>query len=82
MPDPKIIVAFDCPDAAAALALARRLDPRLCRAKIGKELYTAAGPDLVARLQDAGYGVFLDLKYHDIPNTVAAACRARIAAKA
>ena len=76
MSDPKIIVALDRPDARAALALAERLDPALCRAKIGKELYTAAGPSLVRQLQGAGFGVFLDLKYHDIPNTVAAACRA------
>lgn len=76
MSDPKIIVALDCADARAAMALAARLDPALCRAKIGKELFTAAGPALVHELHDAGFGVFLDLKYHDIPNTVASACRA------
>lgn len=76
MSDPKIIVALDFADARAALALARRLDPAFCRVKIGKELYTAAGPSLVRELHAAGFGVFLDLKYHDIPNTVAAACRA------
>jgi orotidine-5'-phosphate decarboxylase len=76
MSGPRIIVALDCPDARAAMALAERLDPALCRAKIGKELYTAAGPSLVRQLQGAGFSVFLDLKYHDIPNTVAAACRA------
>jgi orotidine-5'-phosphate decarboxylase len=76
MSDPKIIVALDCPDAPAAMALAARLDPGLCRAKVGKELYTAAGPALVRHLQEAGFSIFLDLKFHDIPNTVAAACRA------
>lgn len=75
-PDPRIIVALDYPDAAPALELAARLDPALCRLKVGKELFTAAGPDLVRRLVDVGHGVFLDLKFHDIPNTVAAACRA------
>jgi orotidine-5'-phosphate decarboxylase len=76
MRDPKIIVALDCPDAPAAMTLAARLDPALCRAKVGKELFTAAGPSLVRQLHGAGFSVFLDLKYHDIPNTVAAACRA------
>jgi orotidine-5'-phosphate decarboxylase len=75
-PDPRIIVALDFPDADGALALAARLDPKQCRVKVGKELYTAAGPSLVERLRKAGFGVFLDLKYHDIPSTVAGACRA------
>ena len=72
----KIIVALDFPDAASALALVDRLDPALCRLKVGKELFTVAGPDLVRTLAARGYEVFLDLKFHDIPNTVAAACRA------
>lgn len=72
----QIIVAFDFPDAAAALAMAARLDPQLCRVKVGKELFTAAGPDVVRQLVARGFDVFLDLKYHDIPNTVAGACRA------
>lgn len=72
----KIIVALDFPDAASALALASRLAPALCRLKVGKELFTAAGPDLVRTLVGRGFEVFLDLKFHDIPNTVAAACRA------
>jgi len=72
----KIIVALDFPDAASALALVDRLDPALCRLKVGKELFTVAGPDLVRALVARGYEVFLDLKFHDIPNTVAAACRA------
>ncbi len=72
----KIIVALDFPDAASALALAGRLDPALCRLKVGKELFTAAGPEVVRALVARGFEVFLDLKFHDIPNTVAAACRA------
>jgi orotidine-5'-phosphate decarboxylase len=74
--DPRIIVALDFPDAKSALALARRLDPKQCRVKVGKELFTAAGPALVEQLQRTGLGVFLDLKFHDIPNTVAGACAA------
>jgi len=76
MSDPRIIVALDYPDAKGALELASRLDPALCRLKVGKELFTAAGPALLAKLHKPGFGVFLDLKYHDIPNTVAGACRA------
>lgn len=72
----KIIVALDFPDAASALALAVRLDPALARLKVGKELFTVAGPELVRALVGRGFEVFLDLKFHDIPNTVAAACRA------
>jgi len=76
MSEPRIIVALDVPDAKAALDLASRLDPALCRLKVGKELFTAAGPALLEKLHKPGFGVFLDLKYHDIPNTVAGACRA------
>lgn len=72
----RIIVALDFPEAASALALAQRLDPALCRVKVGKELFTVAGPELVRTLVACGFEVFLDLKFHDIPNTVAAACRA------
>ncbi|WP_018076576.1 orotidine-5'-phosphate decarboxylase [Thiobacillus denitrificans] len=72
----KIIVALDYADAASALALVGRLDPALCRLKVGKELFTVAGPELVRALVARGFEVFLDLKFHDIPNTVAAACRA------
>ncbi len=71
-----LIVALDFPEAAAALALADRLDPALCRVKVGKELFTRAGPAVVEALVGRGFQVFLDLKYHDIPNTVAGACRA------
>lgn len=76
MDNKRVIVPLDFPEAAPALALAMRLDPRLCRLKVGKELFTAAGPAIVTQLQDRGFEVFLDLKYHDIPNTVAGACRA------
>jgi orotidine-5'-phosphate decarboxylase len=68
-----IIVALDFPSAESALHLARQLSPQHCRLKVGKELFTLAGPHLVSQLQDLGFDVFLDLKFHDIPNTVAAA---------
>ncbi|AGA90489.1 orotidine 5''-phosphate decarboxylase, subfamily 1 [Thioflavicoccus mobilis 8321] len=74
--DPRIIVALDFPAEGPALALADQLDPKRCRLKVGKELFTRLGPSFVARLQDLGFEVFLDLKFHDIPNTVAAACAA------
>ena len=76
MSDPRVIVALDFPDAGKALALAARLEPGACRLKVGKELFTAAGPGLIEQLRRAGFEIFLDLKYHDIPNTVAAACAA------
>ena len=76
---PRIIVALDYADAHEALGLVQRLDPARCRVKVGKELFTAAGPGLVEQLVDRGFGVFLDLKYHDIPNTVAASCKAAAA---
>jgi len=79
MNDPKIIVALDYPQAAPALALAQRLEPSLCRLKVGKELFTATGPQLVEQLQQRGFEVFLDLKFHDIPNTTAQACKAAAA---
>ena len=72
----RVIVALDFPNEAAALALVERLEPGSCRLKVGKELFTRAGPQLVTGLADRGFDVFLDLKYHDIPNTVAAACHA------
>jgi len=77
--DAKIIVALDYSQAAPALALAQRLEPSLCRLKVGKELFTAAGPQLVEQLQQRGFDVFLDLKFHDIPNTTAQACKAAAA---
>jgi len=72
----RIVVALDVPEGPAALAMAARLDPALCRVKVGKELFVSAGPTVVESLQRAGFEVFLDLKFHDIPNTVAAACKA------
>lgn len=77
--DPRVIVALDYADARSALAFVGRLEPAMCRLKVGKELFTAAGPELVETLVQRGYAVFLDLKYHDIPNTVASACRAAAA---
>lgn len=74
--DPKIVVALDFAEAKQALAFVDRLDPALCRVKVGKELFTAEGPHLVEQLVGKDYGVFLDLKFHDIPNTVAKACEA------
>ncbi|MGZ8251188.1 MAG: orotidine-5'-phosphate decarboxylase [Methylophilaceae bacterium] len=74
--DPKIVVALDFADASSALKLVDALDPKLCRVKVGKELFTAAGPQLVETLVNKDFGVFLDLKFHDIPNTVAKACEA------
>jgi orotidine-5'-phosphate decarboxylase len=74
--DPRLIVALDFAEAKPALELAGRLDPARCRVKVGSELFTSAGPALVEQLVALGFGVFLDLKFHDIPNTVAAACRA------
>ena len=79
MSTPRVIVALDFPDAAGALALARRLTPELCRLKVGKELFTAAGPAVVETLVRSGFFVFLDLKFHDIPSTVAQACRSAAA---
>ncbi len=71
----RVIVALDFADAQSAMALAERLSPQACRLKVGKELFVGAGPALVAALVARGFGVFLDLKFHDIPNTVAQACR-------
>jgi len=71
----RVIVALDAAGADAALALAARLDPGACRVKVGKELFVAAGPEVVEKLHARGFEVFLDLKFHDIPNTVAGACR-------
>ncbi|HUX92103.1 MAG TPA: orotidine-5'-phosphate decarboxylase [Gallionellaceae bacterium] len=76
MSDPKIIVALDYPEAQPALELLSRLSPSLCRLKIGKELFTAAGPQIVEQCMQRGFEVFLDLKFHDIPNTTAQACKA------
>jgi len=76
MSDSKIIIALDYPSSEAALDLAKQLDPQRCRLKIGKELFTRSGPQVVETLVGQGFDIFLDLKYHDIPNTVAKACAA------
>ena len=72
----RIIVALDFPDGGAALRFVERLEPNACRLKVGFELFVAAGPDLVRALVQRGFPIFLDLKFHDIPNTVAGAVRA------
>lgn len=69
----QIVVALDYPSEVQALEMARKLDPSLCRVKVGKELFTRCGPSVVENLQKLGFEVFLDLKFHDIPNTVAQA---------
>ncbi|MCF6282364.1 MAG: orotidine-5'-phosphate decarboxylase, partial [Candidatus Polarisedimenticolaceae bacterium] len=74
--DPKIIVALDYANAADALNMVDQLDPKLCRLKVGKELFTRSGPALVEQLVKRDFQLFLDLKFHDIPNTVAGACAA------
>ena len=76
MADSKVIVALDYADAASTLNLVNQLDPALCKLKVGKELFTAAGPQLVEKLIAKNFQVFLDLKFHDIPNTVKNACQA------
>src|SRR6186713_452154 len=68
-----IIAALDVPTAEQALKLAQEIAPAVGAFKIGSELFTAAGPDVVRRVRDTGAAVFLDLKFHDIPNTVAKA---------
>jgi len=75
-PTVPIIVALDFADGAEALAVASSLQGSGCAVKVGKELFTAEGPSIVGRLNELGLPVFLDLKFHDIPNTVAGACRA------
>lgn len=74
MEESRIIIALDYSDVEQALKLTRQLDPARCRLKVGKELFTRAGPSLVGRLVAQGFPVFLDLKFHDIPHTVARAC--------
>jgi orotidine-5'-phosphate decarboxylase len=74
--EPRIVVALDYDNSNSALALADQLNPNQCRLKVGKELFVAAGPQLVKSLSDRGFDVFLDLKFHDIPNTVAKAVSA------
>ncbi len=73
---PCVVVALDYAHLDAALSLAQQLDPATCRLKVGKELFTRAGPGAVNALQRLGFEVFLDLKFHDIPHTVAQAVKA------
>ncbi|AWY01626.1 orotidine 5'-phosphate decarboxylase [Marinomonas primoryensis] len=75
-----IVVALDYPTMAQSIDMAKRLDPNQCRVKVGKELFTTAGPVILDELHKLGFDIFLDLKFHDIPNTVANAVSA--AAKA
>ena len=70
-----LIVALDFDSKEAALGLARQLDPTAVRLKVGKQLFTSAGPEIVWTLQDLGFEIFLDLKFHDIPTTVARAVK-------
>ena len=70
----RVIVALDYPESDRALAMAKQLDPAVSRVKVGKVLFTRCGPDVVEKLHALGFDVFLDLKFHDIPNTVAKAC--------
>ena len=71
-----IIVALDFPNEKEAFALVDQLEPGRCRLKVGKELFTRSGPEFVKKLVKQNFDVFLDLKFHDIPNTVARACQA------
>ena len=73
-----IIAALDVPNAETALKLAAQIAPAVGAFKIGKELFVAAGPDIVRRVRATGAAVFLDLKFHDIPNTVARAVAAAV----
>lgn len=73
--DKSIIVALDFSSKPEALNLVEQLDPTKCRVKVGKEMFTRYGPDFVRQLVNLNFDVFLDLKFHDIPNTVAKACQ-------
>ncbi|WPC73173.1 orotidine-5'-phosphate decarboxylase [Vibrio porteresiae] len=76
MNDPKVIVALDYDNQADAFAFVDKIDPATCRLKVGKEMFTLFGPDFVKELHRRGFQVFLDLKFHDIPNTCSKAVRA------
>lgn len=71
--DKPLVVALDYPDIESALNMADLLNPKECRVKVGKELYTRTGPKIIESLQGKGFDVFLDLKFHDIPNTTSSA---------
>jgi orotidine-5'-phosphate decarboxylase len=74
--DPRIIIALDFPSIDKARSLVSQLNPKLCRLKVGMTMFTLFGPAFVEELIAKGFSIFLDLKYHDIPQTVAGACRA------
>ena len=71
---PRVIVALDFSNETAVWDFINSVSPDLCAVKVGKELFTHTGPELVRQLVQRGFKVFLDLKFHDIPNTVAKAC--------
>jgi len=71
---PKLFIAIDTNDSNKAKELIQKLSPEICGIKVGKELFTACGPGIIEWIQEKGFKVFLDLKYHDIPNTVERAC--------
>src|SRR5690606_22505220 len=72
----RIVVAMDFDNADSCLLMAKRLSPQYCRLKVGKELFTACGPKIVEQLMELGFEIFLDLKFHDIPNTTSKAVKA------
>ena len=74
--DTPLIIALDYSSLDAALCMADQLDPKRCRVKVGKELFTRSGPAVLEALHGRGFEIFLDLKFHDIPNTVAGAVQA------
>lgn len=76
MQEPRVIVALDYDNQEQALSFVDQLDSSLCKLKVGKEMFTLFGPEFVKTLVAKGFDVFLDLKFHDIPNTVAKACKA------
>ena len=76
MQDPHVIVALDYPQIEKALAFVDKIEPGSCHLKVGKEMFTLYGPEFVRKLQNRGHSVFLDLKFHDIPNTCAKAVAA------
>ena len=71
----QVFVALDCSDELDAQKITNKLDPEYCGIKVGKELLTALGPRIIDHIHNEGFKVFLDLKYHDIPNTVKKACK-------
>jgi len=73
---PRIVVAMDFDNADSCIAMAKRLSPEYCRLKVGKELFTACGPKIIEQLMSLGFSIFLDLKFHDIPNTTSKAVKA------